>query len=233
MPITLVSSWSETYQPLADITWPGKVAYAKKHGYSAQSHKREEGKLFTAKMEIEMFSKMLARAGDGNFMLYTGTDALIYNPEIKAESFIPTGIDLVCGMDNNMVFADAFLMRCCPTMFYLLGRASMIVEDNAQVALTSALSDRKFHDCFMDFGWDYYTPIFEDRAEKLLNSTDVRVKLLRSPMRPRFSADNNACHDPATESNARPHFKEDCFIFHMGGKTLDYRLKNMASYLPL
>lgn len=100
---------------MADVTLPGKIAYAKKHGYD-MFIKTDN---FVPNIHIGfqkcfwMYDLMVDNL-DIEWFWHTGTDCLITNPEIKLETLIDNNFHFIVTKDDHGIGADVFFIRNTP-----------------------------------------------------------------------------------------------------------------------
>ena len=111
MNIALVTIHTPNYHEMADLTFPGKQEYAKKHGYQLFA-KTENFSERHIGMEKCWYMEILMKENpDVDWFWWSGTDGLITNHTIKLESIIDTDFDFIVTKDDNGICADSFLIK--------------------------------------------------------------------------------------------------------------------------
>lgn len=234
MKIVLASFWTEAYDELAEITWIGKLHYAKRHGYATfcDHHRKGVDVMWDRPL---LWSLVLERFAPGDWILITGCDVMVTRPDLRLESFIDPTADVMCLVDHFFVFGDCLLIKNSQTMIDLLRviakRSHSQAKDwpNEQYALPALLSCLTFKEYQDTVGDDYGTEAFFRRSEKVLSSGSMKVKTLNYPTK--FIGDDARVMYPGQV----PYFHawtKDHLMLHMGGRSLSYRLRVMPSYMP-
>lgn len=233
--IKLMTAWSPEYAPLGDITWRrNKELYAKKWGYESLAVMHPTG-VDIMWHRPQIWLDALNDMPDGSWLLFTGSDAVITRPELALAQFLDDEFDFICLVDRITIFSDVWLMRSCSATKSMLksilaGSVRSDRRGTEQDALTEYLCGMRFEEYRARAGTDYGTEEFYNRSQEKLNKKPVRVKLLR-PWN-KFTGDPTA-HWPDRD-DIIPWYHAwtlDHFILHMGGKTLEYRLKWLPTYL--
>lgn len=226
--ITLLSTWTQEYQSLADLTWTdNKERYANKHGYNSRFiiHQNSNDLVWD---RPRMWLKILNELPDDDWLLFTGTDVIITQPAYKIEDYIPVGCDLVCGVDYHDVFGDCLLIRACTSTRHLLSEILRLKDQfpNEQVALSVLLSGLiNFESYRIGAGDDFGTHEFYERSHKLLNGSNVRIHLHNPLQAKKMIGDLNWVHDCGLWRVPPYHtWYNDTFMLHLGGKPLHFRL---------
>lgn len=224
--INLVSAWSQEYAPLADITWfKNKALYAKKHGYGAKYYIHpERGDI--AWNRVEIWLDALNKVGEGNYIFWTGADALITKPEKKVEEFIKEGVDFIFCMDacHRGVFSDCFIMK-----------SSEVSKVMLQRILDSRCRDqgRDEQQALSEY---LYQGSFRDYVRNLDRSANPKDLLSYSPVKidiTPFGAFVGDCHSFHSDGIIPPEksWTMETFVLHVGGKSLNFRLRHMPQFL--
>lgn len=233
MKIILASFWTEAYDELAEITWIGKMHYAKRHGYGTYSDHHRKGIDVMWDRPLQ-WANVLARF-PGDWVLITGCDVMVTRPDIKLESFIDPSADMMCLVDHFFVFGDCLLIKSSQKTFDLLAliatQSHRQAKDwpNEQYALPSLLSGLSFAAYQVAVGEDYGTEAFYRRSEKLLSATGLKVKTLNYSTK--FIGDDPRVMWPGQVPYFHAWTKEHLML-HMGGRSLGYRLRVMPCYMP-
>jgi len=112
MKIALVELHTPNYNSMADITLPGKISYANKHGYT-MFVKTDN---FVPNIHVGfqkcfwMYDLMIANP-DIDWFWHTGTDCMITNSEIKLESLIDENFHFIVTKDDHGIGANVFFIR--------------------------------------------------------------------------------------------------------------------------
>lgn len=228
--IVLMSSWSAEYQPLADITWFGnKRPYAARHGYETHHMIHQPG-VNIMKDRMVLWLDALNRLKEGDWLFFTGCDALISRRDIRVEKFLDAQSDFICCLSHDVVFGDVWLMRSNSRTKRMLG---WMID-----AFTGQLSEQELFVEALTGGtqWQWYKDLIpknfgEDSCyqgcEILLNCTDVKVRVVRPPEK--LTGD-----DPSLwPGNIPPYhwWSKEHLVYHMGGMSLEKRLASIESYV--
>lgn len=234
--IHLTSAWSKEFQPLADLTWTrSKVPYAGKHGYKCRFyvHDAPEGIQWN---RVECWLDTLNKIPEGDYMFWTGCDALISRADKKADDFVTGGEDFCFSIDgvSQAVFADCFLLKSNDRTKEMLKRMleSRLRErgGNEQDAFAEYLYQGKLSDYLRDlkFRSENSNDIgVQRRAQKLLSNSPVSVRVLYG--------NDDFCGDGMSywADGTLPDYawwNVHRLVFHMGGKSLPFRIRHMAQY---
>lgn len=226
--IWLMSSWSAEYQSLADITWVGsKVPYAQRHGYQLHHAIHAPG-IGIMKDRMVLWLDALNRISDGDWLFFTGCDALISRADIRVEKFITDGEDFICCTSHDVVFGDVWLMKSNARTKRML--ATMIES------FTGQLSEQELFVEALSFNtWDGYKVLIPQNwgeescyagCEAMLNCTDVKVRIVRP--HEKLTGDDHTLWP----GNIPPYhwWSPEHLVFHMGGKSLEDRVRLISGY---
>lgn len=244
--IHLFSAWGRGYQPLADLTWPCKVAYAKRWGYTA-SHGIHEN-AFDPNLQckdvswdrVSKWLAFLASIPEGDWLWFTGCDVAITNPDIDIVQYCDDAFDLIGANDVAELQTDSTLwksnQRTRDFLALVLATASSGIFRNDQEAINTILSGHSLYGDFThEMGTDYATQAMQERLQLALNRTPVRVKIVSQ------KAFN--CYDrralPASPFPGFPfwpptdgsQWMPGDFVFHLCAQTFEYRMKHMPEYI--
>lgn len=232
-----MSTWSEAYQPLADITWNGsKVPYAKSRGYQTRVHVHKPGAdIMRDRILFWLFALMDIPEND--WLFFSGCDAIITRPELPLAPFLLENADFFAGLDHYVIHGDAWAMRACPAtrdmIIAVLMHPRFCHGYSEQECLAEYLHCHNI-DHFKEAIPDptiiqaHIGPAWFARCEKLLNASPVRVKLFTPATK--FSSDDMHIHPHGTVPLGL-HWTPEFFMLHMGGKSLEYRIANIGGYV--
>jgi hypothetical protein len=116
MKYALVELHSESYQPLADLTWnQNKLIYAEKHGYKVfcKTDNFREGSGI-GYQKIWYLKELLKDNPDIEWFWWTGTDTLITNYSTRIQDRISNAYHFMICVDVNGINADSFFVRNTP-----------------------------------------------------------------------------------------------------------------------
>jgi len=106
---SLITSASEAYQSLAQLTNPGKVYYAELHGYEFIALD------LPVDCRIPRIKTLLSHLNycrsDGDWVFFTGADLLLTNYDVSLGDLIDEDYDLVISLDRCGINNDSFLIR--------------------------------------------------------------------------------------------------------------------------
>jgi hypothetical protein len=113
--IVITSLHNGSYTTLADITWANKVKYAVKHGYNHLA-KTEDFHGYTPGFEkIQLILDIFENFSDTEWVVWTGTDSIITNHQIRVQDRICDTHDVIMAGDfNYAINADVILARNTP-----------------------------------------------------------------------------------------------------------------------
>lgn len=117
MKIAVVTAHTPSYQPLADLTTPGKIAYAKKHGYTYMENP-EVADDVRAYGKLEIILEAFYQGADIAF--WTDTDAIITNYDIKVEDLLDIPAAITLTADILGINTGVFIAQKCPRMIEFL-----------------------------------------------------------------------------------------------------------------
>ncbi|HLW67842.1 MAG TPA: hypothetical protein VKS79_21165 [Gemmataceae bacterium] len=110
MTFALTSAWPKREQALADLTWPNKVAYARRHGYYAEAGVRENWHW----SKLDAIEDVLYRGCPGcEWVCWMDCDTLVMNQDVLLESFVDPYVDMVCSYDVSGLNAGVLFWRNC------------------------------------------------------------------------------------------------------------------------
>jgi hypothetical protein len=95
MRIVVVTAGSPDFKELSDVTTPGKIAYARKHGYDFYFHESTKQQGDACKFD----AYMLLRDKGYDLMFWSDLDACITNSNVRIEQLLEA-----CGADQNKHF---------------------------------------------------------------------------------------------------------------------------------
>jgi hypothetical protein len=117
MKITLVTHHTPNFQSMADLTTPGKRAYAKKNGYEYYEQTDNWFVYPTRQIGYEkclyLHHLMLVHPAIDWFW-WSGCDVLITNHNVKLETIIDNNYHFIVCKDPCGINADSFLIRNTP-----------------------------------------------------------------------------------------------------------------------
>lgn len=226
--IHLLSTWSAAYHPLAELTYfKNKLLYANKHGYGSIYDVHEDDSDICWD-RIRKWLAALNSIKENDWLLFTGTDLLVTQPSYKLEDYIDDKYELICCVDKYQVFGDCLLFKACKNIKNLLqeilDRKSEFA--NEQLALSTILSKSTAFEFYCNkVGSIAGTKEFYDRSEDILNTSQVRVKVLNPLVDKKICGDLPWVHDWNDAIVPSYHaWYEDTFSLHIGGKSLHFRL---------
>lgn len=115
MKFSLVTSFDEKYQPLAELTWfQNKKLYAEKYGYDAiaiTDFKYETHLIGFQRLEL---MAELLESGEYNWLHWCGCDTMITNFNIKLEDLIDDDVSVILATDCHNINNDSFLIKKSP-----------------------------------------------------------------------------------------------------------------------
>jgi hypothetical protein len=234
----ITSAWSDLFNDLAELTWhQNKVHYAARHGYKARYYKHPihglEGDI--AWNRVEIWLDTLEKIPGGDWMFWTGCDAVISNPRLKLERFIETEKDFIFILDplSQVVFADCFMLRACDPC-----------RDMLKALLNSKLRDRRGDEqvgfteyLFQGRNVDYQRALrankgdlhLRQKAYPLLQASAVRPGIKNG--KDYFVGDGHSHHQHGF-LHPNDSWTVNHLVIHMGGKELDYRRYHLEQYCP-
>jgi hypothetical protein len=225
--IHLLTGWSKEYEPLADITFPGKVLYASKHGYQIKWFTHTNEKTMPWNRPLQWLTA-LQSIGENDWLFFTGCDAAITNSGIKLESLIDDSKDLIASTDYSDLQGDSMLIRNSERTRRWLGRV-LAWEGlcfNEQEAMTAELSEhldyRRYLRSLKERG------IGRDNVEIELNNQDVCVKLLPQKL---INAYPMEFYAQGEITNDGTFWEPGDFIAHMACRSLECRIENIPKIL--
>lgn len=107
----VVSMYNEGHADLAAYTWPNKVEYATKHGYS--SYAKTSGWMLTP-IHFEKITHMLdvmKLEPDLNWVWWLDNDAIVTNSDIQLEDIVDNNFHVIITSDIACLNAGSFLVR--------------------------------------------------------------------------------------------------------------------------
>lgn len=114
MKIALVTHHTPNFQSMADLTTPGKRAYADKHGYEYYEQTDKwfvyPGRHIGYEKCVYLHHLMLTQPSIDWFW-WSGTDILITNHNVKLETIIDNNYHFIVCKDSSGINADSFLIR--------------------------------------------------------------------------------------------------------------------------
>jgi hypothetical protein len=115
MKIAIIDLHNAYYKPMADMTLPGKVRYAEKHGYEFFCKTDN----FVPDVNIGFqkcfwLSELMEQRPDIEWFWHSGTDCLLTNHNIKLESLIDNEFHFIVAKDDHGICADIFFIRNTP-----------------------------------------------------------------------------------------------------------------------
>lgn len=228
--ITLMSSWSAEYQPLADITWANKRAYAARHGYQTHHMVHAPG-IGIMKDRMVLWLDALHRLDENDWLFFTGSDALISRRDIPVDRFIGGDFDFVCCLSHDVVFGDVWFMRSNSRTKYLLERmiGAFNGERSEQELFAQELCLHTWHEYQRLVPQNWGEESCYAGCEILLNATDVKTRVVRP--HEKLTGD-----DPSLwPGNIPPYhwWSKDHLVYHMGGMSLPFRLANIGKYVQV
>lgn len=234
MKITICQFWSPPYDSLAAITWKSKTDYAARHGYKTRWEYHKPGVDIMWDRPRKWW-KSLEAVSLGEWCLFAGCDTLITNPERTLESFIESrqDADMLCLVDHYMVFGDCHLFKSSPKTQNFLKMLSQRThpgahyDGNEQEAMTTMLSKRSYRKYQKETGTDFGTDGFYQRAEHLLNSTNMKVRLLNKT----GIVGDDSANWPPGDIPAHHSWTPDHLMLHLGGISYERRMELIPSYL--
>lgn len=234
MSIFVHSSWSTQYQRMADITWTrSKVPYAARHGYSLAPY-IFEGNVDIKWGRVKAWLQILGEMQTGDWLFFTGCDAMVTRPDIPLSKFIDNDFDFICCEDQRVIHGDGWLMRSCTAtksmLRWMIANTTDIHAKNTseQESFVSYLCGR--HALFYNDAapFNYGEDSWYEECQQLLNQSPVRCKLLKS-------SDGFTGDDPAIWPNGElppwHWWTPNHLCLHMGGKSFDERIQRLPAYL--
>jgi len=181
----LLTQHSNDYQALADLTLPGKRTYAARWGFELI----EQGLTapVTCWQRPEGWLAALQSMAADEWLLFTGTDALITNHTIDARQLCDPAADLVVAADGNGLQSDVMLLRRCPAIETLLrevcahrDRPTNNEQDALNIELSQAMNYADYTQKVgrLKQGGEPPSPALLQRLERWLNRSAVMVKLI-------------------------------------------------------
>lgn len=236
--IYAVSAWSKEYAPLADLTWHrNKVPYAGKWGYETKHYIHPDSKSGDiAWNRAEIFLDVLNKINEGDYLFWTGADALVTNPSIGVEDFTKDGKDFYFSTDCfwHSVFADCFLLRSNDRTKAMLksmlqGRQRK-TRGNEQDAFVEYLYQGRLEDYNREIKHALKRSSKQIEASRLLSQSPVTIKILTPA--DNFVGDQLGDTPGGAITNPEDAWHIKCLIIHLGGKSLAHRLKFMPQFNP-
>lgn len=233
--IYVSSSWSVAYQRMADITWIGsKIPYALRHGYATAPYIFEQG----AEIKwgrVKSWLQILCEIEEGDWLFFTGCDALITSPEIQLEKFIVPDFDFICCADHRVIHGDGWLMRSCSATKSMLrwiinnttdAHARNCSEQESFVSYLCGRNALFYNDTApTNYGEDSWY----EEAQQLLNRSPVRCRLIK--FTEKFTGDDPALWKPG-DIPIYHSWTPGHLCLHMGGKSFEERMEFLPKYLP-
>ena len=109
--IAVVSMYNESHSDLAEYTWPNKVAYAKKHGYS--SYAKTSGWTITP-IHFEKLTHMLdvmKLEPNLDWVWWLDNDAVITNMDVQLEDIVDNNYHVIITTDIASLNSGSFMVR--------------------------------------------------------------------------------------------------------------------------
>lgn len=226
MNIHVHASWSPQYAPLAEVTWTqNKLPYARANGYIPAPHKFAPDDRGILWGRVAVWLDLINSMPDGDWLFFTGCDAAITNPGRKLEEF--TGdYDFYCGLDQNVVHGDCWLMRACGAtrkMLEAMLAAKGVSEQHAFVNYLHGvplLRESMPTDCT--------TPAGYDMCQELLNNSPVRCCLIKHT--DKFTGDDAALWPDGFTVPKETSWTPEHLVLHVGGKSNAERIQVLSKY---
>jgi hypothetical protein len=233
--IHMLTGWSRAYESLAQITYPGKLAYAKKWGYECEfflHHENESRKM--AWERPAAWLRALQKMPEYDWLWFTGTDVLLTNPEKDIAHYADNHFDGIFANDCNVIQSDSFLMKANERTIELMEKLTEAFSDtrfrDEQEALNVLLSPcESYYEFYATVGFNYGTTELQSKLFDLVNHTDAKIKVVTAKYFNSMHGAHIPKHGPATDGSR---WSPDDLVLHMGAQTLDYRLKHLGDYVP-
>lgn len=232
MKIIIASFWSRALDLVAELSWPAKEEYAKRHGYQAIKGYHPEG-IDVMWDRPRQWANVLDQAEDGDWCLFLGCDTTITRLDLLLENWIDNDFDALLSVDHYVVFGDVHMWKASPATRKFMraiadrNEAFGKVELTEQDAFTSALACSSRHEYQMKarYGCNYGSPEYYANAQTLLNKNGLKVKLVNCT---NFTGDDPAQWPPG---DIPPYhsWTKDHLILHMGGISNERRINLMKS----
>lgn len=230
--IHLVTAWSRQYEALARYTYPGKQHYAKRWGHECRCYvHRNVGNI--AWERVRIWQSALLEISEGDWIWFTGCDALITNPEIDISKYIDNRYDLIGANDCTCINTDSLLIKNTPPIHSFLAR--LCAEDgsgrfnNEQDAFNTLLSPfGTYTEFFTHVGNRYGTVEIHCNMVDAVNHTDVKVKIVPQKWFNTYSKKHLPGWPPTDGSD----WEKTDLMLHMAAQTFEYRMKTLPNLIP-
>jgi hypothetical protein len=220
--IHLFTAHSKAYIPLNDITYPTKVAYAARHGFTCSAVQCE---FPDGWMRPLIWLEALSAIPEREYLFWTGTDVAITNLDFKP---VLGEFDFYFAVDHHGLQSDSWLLRNCSATHEFLRAVSARKgqEANEQDAMQVILSGRP---SYASLRWAYDSCGSETRESwfaRELNKSPVTCRIL-----PR-EVINGLPHEHYGGTGLEHYsWKPGCFVLHTPGKSLEWRLEWMPKLI--
>lgn len=236
--IRLLSLWSQEYKPLAEVTYPGKIAYAKKWDYECN---------YGTHLNVDKIAwdrprhwlNTLMDIGENDWLWFTGCDVLITNPKIDISIHCDNHFDAIFSNDCNCIQSDSFLIknniRSRSFLKKVIDSEGWNRFSNEQEAMNVVLSPFKHYiDFYHHVGFKYGSVELHCRLQEAVNHTDLKVKLVSQKC---FNAYDMKKHRSYSDGRQWPptdgsNWEDGDLALHMASQSLHYRLRYLPEYQP-
>lgn len=113
MKIGLLTFWLPNYQAIADLTQPGKVEYAARHGYEIFTQTEVYDPTYDMSFQrVKLVRDILAKNPQIEWLWVSGVDLIVMNHSVRLETFVEKypGKHLIVAKDCNGFNDDSFLI---------------------------------------------------------------------------------------------------------------------------
>ena len=158
MRIAITSAWNRAYQPIADITVPVMVEYAKKHGYSFRGwpdrYHTDEARdpsflTFGDRAKLQIYKDLY---NDFDVIVWLDVDTLVTNPEKRIEDILGAR-PFVWSVDHHGPLSGFTIARCIPPVHLALNtvlhRGRCVVAWHDRKSTRARRTFRSRHDAFL------------------------------------------------------------------------------------
>lgn len=111
MNFALLSLHDPPYQPLANLTWPNKIKYAERHGYSYACKTDNWYGIKFAFEKVWFIRDMMDAYPEIDWFWWVGCDTLVTNMTIPLDQVVDNNYHFMIATDCNGINADSILMR--------------------------------------------------------------------------------------------------------------------------
>jgi hypothetical protein len=228
----MLTSASESYMPLLNMTLPIFMEYADRHNIDFHFVRHP----IDPPPHLDRITMWREALLTHEWLFFMGADAFITNLAISPVEFTNINADFVCCTDNNGLNNDVWFMRNCPATIKML---DWMIDNIAMAASDQELMQMYLSQaaCFADFqaqvpliskDYLYCRPELRFKLATVLNRTDVRVAIL--PQR-ELNAYPFVEYGHGMTGNEPDSWHRGDFILHHPGIELAHRIAVWPKYI--